>query len=238
MTSTLKVGRALREAITEFKRLVNVMSSMHTQFQIRPTDEASFIKHQSSGSPGTVTLECAPVVCRVPERASHSNADLYVVFTGRLEVGLAADGSSTTKAFATNFAYFDVGAARVIHRLGGHYDFSADHLGHPTTHMQLRSQVHYFQHVIDQFPSVDGTLEVLDGMSDVLGHVRTPSAQVDFLGFLLQICADHLLDAHSDEATKNSFRSLMGSCAPVSGIGRPNDGGTCDCAHAVHLYGG
>lgn len=75
-------------------------------------------------------------------------------------------------------------------------------------------------------------------MRHVLGQVRTPSAQVDFLGFLLQIGADHLIDANSADATKASFRSLMGTCAPVRGIGRPNDGGLCDCAHAVHLYGG
>lgn len=233
----LSPGRALRSSREEFQRLINRMGSMHTAFQVKPSDATTLIQVSSHGDSGdAVQISCSPVVCRVPERASHSDANIYVVFEGRLEIALDAASSLTTRSFATNFAYFDLRGGSAVHRLGGHYDYSLAPLGHPVTHLQLRSQVDYFPHVTKNFTSIEPETPVENLMASVLSGFRAPTAQVDFLGFLLQIGADHLIDDRSGQDVQEHFKALLNACGPVSGIARPNDGGDCPCAHSVHLY--
>lgn len=220
-----------------FTALIGVMDAMHPACQIRPTDENAIQVAATPAPAGTVLLECRPVVCNVPERANHAAADMYVVLTGTIGLALSGTGSLVTTSFATNFAYFDVTGAGSIHRLGGHYDYAPNHLGHPWAHLQLGSQVAYFQHVVEHFPSLSGLPEPVDAMLDVLGHVRAPSAQVDFLSFLLQVCADHLLDAKSAATTRSQFQSLIGSCEPLAGLDQPVGDTACTCMRLVHWYG-
>jgi hypothetical protein len=227
----------LKEIRGLFTGLLAVMDAMHPACQIRPTDENVIQVAQTPGPPGTVLLECRPVVCNVPERASHSGADMYVALTGTMGLALSDSGSLVTTSFATNFAYFDVTEAAIVHRLGGHYDHAPSHLGHPWAHLQLTSQVGYFEHVVARFPSLSDLPEPVDAMAQVLGHVRAPSAQVDFLSFLLQICADHLLDAKSGATTQEQFRSLIGSCEPLAGMQQPPGNTACPCLRTVHWYG-
>lgn len=237
MPKPLSTGRALRETRTSFTGLIGAMDAMHPACQIRPTDENVIQVATMPAPAGTVLLECRPVVCNVPERANHAAADMYVVLTGTIGLALSGTGSLVTTSFATNFAYFDVTDTGSVHRLGGHYDYAPNHLGHPWAHLQLTSQVHYFQHVVDHFPSLSGLAEPVDAMVDVLGHVRAPTAQVDFLSFLLQVCADHLLDAKSAATTGSQFRSLIGSCEPMAGLEQPVGDSACTCLRLVHWYG-
>jgi hypothetical protein len=138
------LGFVLREVRQVFTDTIAQMQRMHPEFEVKPRD-VSVIK--AMGASGELTLECSPVVCRVPERASHGKAGLYVVFTGLISFLPEQDEKRlVTSRYGTNFAYFTVSPDGAEHVLGGHYDLSESHVSHPHTHLQLRSQADLYGH--------------------------------------------------------------------------------------------
>ncbi len=226
-------GFALRLVREAFQHTIEQMHRMHTDCQVKPNDGNVI---QSVGADGDLTLQCSPVVCRVPERASHGNATLYVVFTGSITLNPErVDKQLMTSAYGTNFAYFSVDGDTAAHVMGGHYDFSSAQVAHPRAHLQLRSQVNLYEHAQSQFRSIADVPLAADTMKQVLTRVRPPSAQVDFLSFLLQVCADHLVDEKSAPRVVSMFATLASSCAPVLGYHAASTGG-CGCHRAPHWY--
>ncbi len=228
-------GLALREARTAFGHLVNQMQSMHAACDVKPTDGAAVIQ-PVAGTDDGVTIECKPVVCRLPERASHGPASLYVVFTGWIRFQNVTGRDLLTASFATDFAYFVIRDGVAVHALGGHYDFAANHAAHPRAHMQLRSQAQMFSHATARFPSIVTVPIAQDPMRQVLSRVRPPTAQMDFLSFMLQLSADHLVDEKSSERVRTMFEALSASCGPLKGYQHPLPPDVCGCHRASHWY--
>lgn len=227
-------GFALREVRGAFGLLIQQMQQMHSDCQVKPSDGNVI---QSIGGEGEdITLECRPVACRVPERANRGSADLFIVFTGWITfTAERVDKSLVTANYATNFAYFRVGADSASHVLGGHYDFSPAQAAHPRAHLQLRSQADLYAHAQSNFHSIADVPLTTDVMKDVLNRVRPPSAQVDFLSFLLQVCADHLIDQSSPAQVVSIFEALASSCSPVLGY-HASITDDCGCHRAPHWY--
>jgi len=75
----------------------------------------------------------------------------------------------------------------------------------------------------------------VDLMKDVLNRVRPPSAQMDFLSFMLQVCADHLVDEKSSAQVVSMFKVLASSCSPVLGY-HASMSDVCGCHRAAHWY--
>jgi hypothetical protein len=228
----LKTARALRQVREAFEHLSGQMQRMHTDCQIKPND-VTVISVTDSGA--DVRLSCAPVACRVPERASHGSAELYIVFTGSITFNGAIEDELETINYGTNFAYFAIRDAGASHVLGGHYDFSPGQVAHPRAHLQLGSQADLYAHAQSSFRSIAETPLEADLMKDVLNRARPPSAQMDFLSFMLQVCADHLVDEKSAPQVVSMFEALSSSCSPVLGYHRAITG-VCGCHRAPHWY--
>lgn len=229
---TLRTARALRQVRETFEHVSGQMQLMHSNCQIKPNN-VNVISVDSSGA--DVSLSCAPVACRVPERASHGSADLYIVFTGSITFNRAIEHELATINYATNFAYFTVRDASAAHVLGGHYDFSPDQAAHPRAHLQLRSQAELYAHAQSSFQSIAGIPLEADPMKEVLNRARPPTAQMDFLSFMLQVCADHLVDEKSAPRVVSKFEALSLSCSPILGYHAAITG-VCGCHRAAHWY--
>lgn len=227
--------RLLRQIRKSFRDTHSAMSAMHDAVQIRPADEE--VIRLVDAADGIANFECDPVVCCVPERASAPRADLYVVFSGKLALYTdAAVGEAVTARYATNFAYFKLSQTGAIHPFGGHYDCADDDIGHPRAHLQLRSQVQMWANAEASFPSLMGIQIELDPMSHVLNRVRAPSAQMDFLSFMTQVAADHLVDGKSSHSTRGRFLKLTETCVPFLGHEAPAGHGSWVCRRAGHWY--
>jgi len=208
---------------------------MHPACQVKPNDATNVI--QSAGvQSDNVILKCNPVTCLVPERARHRSSRLYIVFTGYLTLAPEQmDRRLLTDDYKTNFGYFVVSDDGAIHALGGHYDFSPSQFAHPRAHMQLRSQVSLYSAAQSSFRSLTDVPLIHDVMTGVLDRVRPPSAQMDFLSFMLQICADHLVDEESRPRSVPMFNGLAASCSPLLGYHASTTTG-CGCHRAPHWY--
>jgi hypothetical protein len=211
------------------------MQRMHPDCQVKPSD-GNVIRPIGHDDAGSIELECTPVVCRVPARASHSRATLYVVFTGRIALDSERHaGQLMTRSYGTNFAYFDVDDATAAHVLGGHYDFAFSDRAHPRAHMQLRSHAEFYGEAQSQFRSLIDIPLASDLMNQIFSRARPPTAQMDFVSFLLQVCADHLVDEKSSTGVVSMFEGLAASCAPIRGYNATLDA-HCNCHRAPHWY--
>lgn len=223
-------GRAIRETVGAFRRLASGMEDMHSACQVRPSDPAAVLRCEGQ-SDGSAKIFCQPVVCRVPERATQHSANLYVVLEGWVQVGLIAN-ELVTLDYSTNFGYFLIQQGdRIMHALGGHYDYATD-AAHPRAHMQLASQAGLHASARELFKSIDEIPLEADLMLHVLHRVRTPTAQMDFLSFMLQIAADHLV---GDSASEEVFVGLC-ACAPLRGFATSAPLSDCHCQRAAHWY--
>lgn len=140
-----------------------------------------------------------------------------------------------TTSYATNFGYFRAGHSSVTHALGGYYDFTLASIAHPRAHMQLRSQASLWEHAVARFRSVATLTIDSDPMVHVLHRVRTPSAQMDFLSFMVQVAADHLVDDRSGQEAKDAFAELIASCSPLRGYAA-GIAHSCTCHRSAHWY--
>lgn len=233
---TIPQARLLRDLRKTFRDNQTAMSALHGAVQIKPTGEQA-IRPVESISDDTAEFECRPVVCLVPERASSNKADIYIVFTGKLMLRTDSPSSeASTVSYATNFAYFKTRHDQVTHALGGHYDFTDSDLAHPRAHLQLRSQADMWTYAEEQFHSISGLEVGKDSMAEVLSRVRSPSAQMDFLSFMIQIAADHLVDGKSGPSTRNGFKRLTETCVPFLGYEVHSGHKSWNCHRAAHWY--
>jgi len=233
---TMAPARAHRIIQLTFERLTTKLEEMHQACAVRPQDAASAIQVTSESS-GEVLVRCSPVVCYVPDRAkSKGSRALYIAFDGRLVVDEGPERDQLrTVSYGTNFAYFVVRDNVASHALGGHYDFTPTHVAHPRAHIQLKSMMGLFEAVREQFHAAR-SLEPRDLiMRDVLHRVRIPTSQMDFLSFMLQIAADHLVYEKSDPTILQKFDDLAGTCAPLLGFNAP-PADPCDCQRVTHWY--
>jgi hypothetical protein len=225
-------GLALRVVRGAFEHTIEQMRRMHADCQVKPNDVNVI---QASTTNGQLTLECGPVVCRVPERADLRGANLYIVSTGFITFQPEQRHDQlVTMTYGTNFAYFSVTDDHAAHVFGGHYDFSPAQAAHPRAHLQLASHANLYEHVQSHFHSLANTALDADYMQHVLHRVRPPSAQMDFLSFLLQICADHLVDERSPASVIGMFDGLARSCAPLFGYHLELE--ICGCHRGAHWY--
>lgn len=226
----MQEARAIRTLIALYDSMVQSMTEMHTACQIKPIQGSAAIR---PGGGSGIRLHCGPIVCLVPERANSSDANLYVVVEGTLDLDPTCDDLVTT-GYQTNFAYFRVRDNEAAHVFGGHFDFGPGALAHPWAHMQLKSQKRLFGSAQDQFHGIGSVTVEADPMQDVLGRVRTPTAQMDCLSFLLQVCADHLVYEGSSDRIRTRFHNLSATCTPLKGYPNPEAG--CDCLRSPHWY--
>lgn len=229
-------GKLLREVRQAFGDAVTTITALHSAAQVRPSDPNAAIQI-SRLEPDSVELTCSPTVCYVPEKAALQTASLYVVFTGFVVVSTAStSGVACTLSYATNFGYFSVRGGALVHPLGGHYDFHSGDVCHPRAHLQLRSQIDMLDYAREFFPSVAKISVVDDKMFHILDRVRAPSAQMDFLSYMVQIAADHLVDKGSARATRTRFSRLAGRCEPFMGYEVPAGHASGECHRGGHWY--
>jgi hypothetical protein len=219
-----------------FDSLAEKMVLMHPACQVKPDIGAIVLQVDESASGPGVKVDCAPVVCMVPERATSADAELFVVFEGFVVLDLADAGRTlVTKHYSTNFAYFRYENGEAYQALGGHFDFTPNHVAHPRAHMQLSSNIEMFEKAKGQFR----LLEEIDAkdpvMAQVLHRVRTPTAQMDVFSFMVQVAADHLVNESSNVDAVQAFESLVASCAPLQGFHQPGDA-SCECQRITHWY--
>lgn len=227
--------KMLRDLRKTFRDTQAVMGALHDSVQIKPNEDEVVRLVEDNGE--AASFECRPVVCSVPERASSNRADVYVVFSGLLALQLDDEsGLARTSSYATNFGYFKVGQDRVTHAFGGHYDFAESDIAHPRAHLQVRSQASMWQYAELQFRSLEGAEVQRDPMAEVLNRVRAPSAQMDFLSFMIQVAADHLIDKSSGHGARRSFKRLTSTCAPFRSYEVHSEHESHECHRAAHWY--
>lgn len=233
--TTVAPAKLLRDLRKTFRETLTAISAMHDAVQIKPSGDEVILPDGETSD--TASFVCKPVVCYLPERATSSTASIYVVFTGLLtlarEVPLV---HPATTSYATNFGYFKMGAAGVTHALGGHFDYAASDFAHPRAHLQLKSQAHLWSNAGTHFRSASSAEIERDPMLEVPSRVRTPSAQMDFLSFMIQIAADHLVDGKSGRAARRSFLRLTKSCVPFGSYAVPPAHDGRECHRACHWY--
>jgi hypothetical protein len=226
----------LRDIRKKFEANQAAMTELHSAFQIRPIDPNRVILPMETEA-ATVGFECTPVVCRIPERAGTSSANVYVVFRGLLRLRSGAGTSDPiTDSYSTDFAYFKATSDGIKHVLGGHFDFEKGDITHPRAHLQLSSQADMWQYVSQSFPSQSGVEISRDPMIEILNRVRVPSAQMDFLSFMVQVAADHLVDGKSPHSTRARFRSLTTACTPFVGYEVKSGHDSWECHRGPHWY--
>ena len=164
---------------------------------------------------GEIGFEIKPVVFNLPERAN-GEAVLFVVVRGKLYFDEAAIKQNVLRTldFATEAAYFRKKADELEHVYGAHYDFARNEVGHPAFHAQMKSFAERFHQVTSAFEMTCTSKDLVDG---VLRTVRLPSAQMDFFSFILQLCADHLIDKNSGPEELSAFRDLKSASAEIKG---------------------
>jgi hypothetical protein len=198
-----------QQLVQQWSEVTAVLERMSPGASVSPSDGWAIIHDAPASSNDLIKFVLEPVVFNVPERGNHSNAGLFIVVEGWLEVrraDFAANSELVTHAFATRAAYFRSHANELEHVYGAHYDVTVDELGHPVFHAQMRSFLELGSHVRTQYQRTDAFVDKVDG---VLRNVRVPTAQMDFFSFTLQVFADHLLVRQSGKEVKEAFNTLL-----------------------------
>lgn len=233
---SLVPSRLLREIRKVFQSTQTTMTALHSAVQVRPSGSEEAIQLTGNSS-DRADFECRPVVCCVPQRAGALTAEVYIVFQGLLSIREnATTGEAVTSSYSTNFGYFVTAEKEITHALGGHYDFVEADICHPRSHLQLRSQADLWDHVVERFPSLSGVAVARDPMREVLNRVRAPCAQMDFLSFMVQVAADHLVDSKSPNSVRSRFKSLTATCRPFAGYAVTPGHADWECHRAAHWY--
>jgi len=176
---------------------------------------------------------------RIPERPNQ-RAELFVVMTGRLTItDTVLDSSSPLQSamFGTQVAYFRYLETkdRLEHVFGAHYDVDTTAPGHPAFHVQLASNDDMAKHVKEHFRLPEATVDALP--RQFLKTVRVPTAQMDFLATITQVCSDHLIYRDSSTETLTAFDALRKDCNVVQGMDADTLLGRQDgCLRAQHWY--
>ena len=193
------------------------------------------------GTEETVKVDCGPVVFKLCERANQF-PDMYVVVDGwiRMEESGDRDVPLRTRDFATRVGYFRSRGQRLVHVYGVHYDMDERGRGHPVFHAQLGPMTNFVAEVERRF-RFRAAME--NPVQELLRTVRTPTAQMDFLSVLTQLCADHLMDQHSGGLppvaqafgrVRSAGSFLRGAAHQLPYLSR---GAAIQCYRSPHWYG-
>ena len=199
-----RVGLRLQDAWKSWLREIN---SIRNDSIVKPEDPQAIFIADDTADNDEVKFDISPVVMRLPERANNKDGNLYVVIKGWISF-TGPDFKTLplkTKSFGTEVAYFRVKKEVVEHVMGVHYDLDEQILGHPVFHAQIGSNVQAIDIVNERFNT---QFPACDRMESVLKNVRMPSAQMDFFSVLIQICADHLIQAPISKRSAKAFKKM------------------------------
>lgn len=214
-----RIGWHVFRTITDrWRKVVAGLESLGRVNAVHPPNPDSVFSLEEHSNTGPVRLRVAPVLLRLPERANDAASNLYVVLEGYLAFSRPTDVETplATCDFGTRIGYFRHRPAhgRLDHVYGAHYDLDTSGSAHPVCHAQLASYLHFGQQLVDQFHLPQAT----DSVSNVLGTVRTPTAQMDVFSVLRQICAEHLIGDNPGPAVLQTFRSISTDCSVADPI--------------------
>jgi hypothetical protein len=212
---TAGIQRRLTE---QWNALRAELHRLHQIAEVRP-DDVDVFQSLDESTDDAAFVELRPVVFNLPERATHTDNNLYIVVQGRLSFDrrkFREERRLLTHRFATEAAYFRRSIDSLTHVFGAHFDFSADEVGHPVFHVQFKSFAELGEHVRQQY-RVD--LPITDAVKGVLKTVRIPTAQMDVFSLFVQICADHLLHKDSNEEEIEAFDTLLAKSRFCQGAG-------------------
>jgi hypothetical protein len=199
--------------VRHWNEFITTLQSLNGSAEVQPSDGWSIFKQAGGGSDTVANFAFGPVCFKMPERACHSQLELFVVTEGRIGIRrdlYKSERIYATDNFSTHVAYFRLTATGAEHVYGAHYDFALDELGHPIFHSQIKSFATLWSTVEDQFHQGGAVVDCVKGM---LKTVRVPTAQMDVFSFCLQLFADHLLL----EGTKVNFDKLVAKSTEIKG---------------------
>jgi hypothetical protein len=233
-------NQILRALISHWQEFDAYITRLNASAFIEPKDGYSAFKYVNTEGHAS-NFELQPVLVNVPERATDTSSDLFVVVKGKLSIDrqhFDAEGKIRTVNFATQAGYFRLKANTLKHVYGAHYDFSEDEIGHPVCHGQMRSFLE-FSEIIKSRYGLD-VVDLIDAVSGILKTVRLPSAQMDVFSFFLQLVADHLLSKDSSTDDRTRFLELLDRSKLIQGVGsiisRLQVPPATSCYRAVHWY--
>ena len=213
---------------------------MHGGASVLPSDPWKVFEAEDPSSGNIIRFKLLPIVFNLPERATHTTPNLFVVVEGWLEFRLDSMRNNSellTHGFSTKAAYFRKTSGGVAHVYGAHFDFALDELGHPIFHAQMKSFQDLYSYVDAEF-QVGG--ELTDNVKGILKNVRLPTAQMDCFSFFLQLCADHLLYDQSGPEERGAFNSLLNMGEFLKGAGyqsgRLTAASATSCYRSRHWY--
>ena len=234
----------LREA---WSRKVHGMKQMNGSSEVQPGDPRFVFRigsNDQASSDSSARVDCGPVVLNLCERASgRPSRRIYVVVRGWIGLETNADGDAPlcTRDFGTEVGYFRLRDRQLVHVYGVHYDMDLCAYGHPVFHAQVASMAKLATEVKQRFcPGA----AVCDRVKPLLRTVRTPTAQMDFLSVLTQVCADHLMSETQGSEKRNRAASAFGRVRSASDVllgaahrfSSLNDGTAPRCYRSSHWY--
>lgn len=231
--------RVLQRVEQAWGQVTHGMQQMYQQSQARPTSFHEIFRLDEQVPDDEVKLLVGPVVFNVPERASSAALNLFIVVAGWLsfEGPDFKTAPLKTRGFGTEIGYFRRKDGRLEHVYGAHYDMDEKGAGHPVFHAQISSQFELGARVNDEFRL---NAEVTNRMGNILGTVRTPSAQMDVFSVLTQICADHLIWEKSADEVRGAFKTLRGAGSFLVGAAHRlaflNTPPASECYRSMHWY--
>lgn len=188
-------------------------------------------------APDSLRVEIPSVVLQLPERHSATASNLFVHIRALIELDAAAltNKRLQTSAFSTEVAYFRYSSAELKHVFGAHYDSEFAALAHPVFHGQLKCYNERGALVSDLYSL---GCESKSAIAGVLGNARIPTSQLDFFSVIVQLCADHLIDANADDTRREQFNRLRALRHQLQGCGYawPAFQQASSCMQAAHWY--
>jgi hypothetical protein len=197
-----------RRLVEQWNALRAELQRLHHIAEVRP-DDIDVFQALNESTDDVAAFELRPVVFNLPERATHTDNNLFIVVQGRLSFDRKAfreEKRLLTHRFATETGYFRRTGDSLTHVFGAHFDFSADEVGHPAFHVQFKSFAELSTHIHEQYRV---NVSVSDAVKGVLKTVRIPTAQMDVFSLFVQICADHLLHKDSNAQEIEAFDTLL-----------------------------
>ena len=214
-------AKALPRLRRAWDEKIHGMTQMNQSSEIQPRSSRCVLTRDYddiAGTDKTVKIDCGPVALNLCERASgRPGRRIYVVVKGwiRLEENDDRNTPLRTKGFGTEVGYFRLRDRQLVHVYGVHYDMDPCAYGHPIFHAQVGSMIKLATEIEQRFCR---GATVCDRVKPLLRTVRTPTAQMDFLSVLTQLCADHLMSETQGGEKSNQTASAFGRVRSASSL--------------------
>jgi hypothetical protein len=159
-----------------------------------------------------ILVTIAPVSFRVKEKAAAGECAVYVTVEGTmLFSSKCAKTDLRTTGFGTRVGYFrEITDRRLKHVYGIHYDHDDKLPAHPVYHSQMATMAGFVANInASHNRSFDMIAQEDDLVQGLLRNVRVPTAYMDAFSVFLQILADHLVSASSDQKVTNAFARVQ-----------------------------